>query len=123
MNAFEHGNLGISLEEKHMLLKSTEYYELLKERSKVCSKTIAISLGKIDYNGSVYILTSIEDQGDGFDTKILDKSFKNAQSYNGRGIYLSRMNSYAIYYNQKGNKVLFLTKCEVMNEEEMERSL
>jgi hypothetical protein len=111
MNAFEHGNLGISMKEKHRLLKDIDYFEFLKQRSRECSKTITVTLYKISYAKSEYVVTSIEDEGEGFDTKILSSSFKDIRSYNGRGIYLSRINTQGIHYNAQGNKVLFFTQC------------
>ena len=50
------------------------------------------------------------DEGEGFDTQILSQIFRNSKKFNGRGVLVSRKNSMGIYYNSKGNCVLFLNK-------------
>lgn len=110
MNAYEHGNLSIDTEEKHSLIEEDRYLETLMELQKNCTKKIEVSISKIEYNSSSFIITKIEDEGDGFDTQILSKIFRNIKSFNGRGVFVSRSSSLGIYYNEKGNSVLFLHK-------------
>jgi len=110
MNAYEHGNLSINASEKHTLIEDDRYLDTLMKLQKICTKKINVSISKIEYNSSSYIITKIEDEGDGFDTQILSKIFRNVKSFNGRGVYLSRSSSLGIYYNEKGNSVLFLHK-------------
>jgi hypothetical protein len=55
-------------------------------------------------------LTHIIDEGNGFNTQMLAQTFRNAAAFNGRGVFVSRKNSLGIYYNAKGNSVLFLHK-------------
>jgi len=112
MNAYEHGNLGINSKEKHKLLEDDIYFETLQEKEKGCSKQITVSINKIDYASSTYLITYITDEGDGFNTQILSTIFRNARSFNGRGVFLSRSSSLGIYYNAKGNSVLYLHKVE-----------
>jgi len=57
-----------------------------------------------------YLLTWIEDEGEGFDTALLSTIFGIKRQYNGRGVFMSKRSSLGIYYNQKGNGVLFITK-------------
>lgn len=59
---------------------------------------------------NTYVITKIIDEGDGFDTNILSEIFRNKALFNGRGVFVSRRSSLGIYYNQKGNEVLFLHK-------------
>ena len=110
MNAFEHGNLEISSFEKNKLLEEDIYFDTLREMQKNCSKKIYVTLHKIQHRQETYIVTKIKDEGKGFDTRILSKVFRNARTFNGRGVFVSRSSSLGIYYNYDGNSVLFLHK-------------
>ncbi len=110
MNAYEHGNLELDSPTKHKLLKDDTYIETLQEMQKTCDKKIFVTINNIEYNSSNYIITQIRDEGEGFDTQILSQIFRNSRSFNGRGVFISRSSSLGIYYNSKGNSVLFLHK-------------
>ncbi len=110
MNAYEHGNLGLSAQMKHQLLEDDVYFETLVEKEKLCHKRIHVTIDKITYNEHNYIITQISDEGEAFDTQILSNIFRNSQSFNGRGVFVSRSSSLGIYYNSKGNAVLYLHK-------------
>jgi len=110
MNAYEHGNLGINSRTKHKLIDDDIYFETLQEKEKECTKKIDVKVSKLDYNSSSYVITQITDEGEGFDTQILSEIFRNAKTFNGRGVFLSRSNSLGIYYNSKGTSVLYLHK-------------
>ncbi len=108
-NAYEHGNLGISSKIKHQLISEDIYYETLMEKEKYCDKEIQVTINKIIHNSDIYVITKIVDEGEGFDTQILSKIFRNTKKYNGRGVFISRQSSSGIFYNSKGNTVLFIT--------------
>ena len=110
MNAYEHGNLGLDTKTKHKLLEDDIYFESLLEYEKDCKKKITVKIYKIKHLHNSYIITKIIDEGKGFDTKMLSAIFRHSQKFNGRGVYVSRKNSMGIYYNYKGNSVLFLNK-------------
>jgi len=110
MNAYEHGNLGIGSEEKHELLQNDLYFERLLTLEKQCDKKIIVRIYKITTKTSQYFVTQIEDEGKGFDTGILSGIFRNVKKFNGRGVFVSKNNSMGIYYNSKGNSVLFLSR-------------
>jgi two-component system, HptB-dependent secretion and biofilm response regulator len=110
MNAYEHGNLGLDSQTKHRLVEEDTYLETLLEKQESCDKQIHIIINKISYNSSDYIITRVKDDGEGFDTQILSEIFRNAKSFNGRGVFVSRSSSLGIYYNSEGNSVLFLHK-------------
>ncbi len=110
MNAYEHGNLGISASYKHQLLNDDIYFETLLKKSEECEKKIVVKLDKIEDGKSTYLITQITDEGVGFDTQILATIFRNSESFNGRGVFVSRKNCFGIYYNSKGNSVLYLNK-------------
>jgi hypothetical protein len=110
MNAYEHGNLGIDSKTKHRYLEDDVYFEKLSEAERLCDKKIFIEVYKVEELSSEYIITKICDEGEGFDTQILSQIFRNSRKFNGRGVFVSRKNSMGIYYNTKGNCVLFLNK-------------
>ncbi|EQB39168.1 hypothetical protein M947_08415 [Sulfurimonas hongkongensis] len=110
MNAYEHGNLSLDTQEKHTLIEEDRYLDTLIELQKGCTKKIEVTISKIEHNSFSFIITKIEDEGDGFDTQILSKIFRDVKSFSGRGVFLSRSASLGIYYNEKGNSVLFLHK-------------
>nr|WP_321266925.1 response regulator [uncultured Sulfurimonas sp.] len=110
MNAYEHGNIGLNSAMKHKLIEENLYLDVLKEQEQDCDKQIHVTINKIEYGESHYIVTKIQDEGKGFDTQILSKIFRNVKSFNGRGVFVSRSASLGIYYNDKGNSVLFLHK-------------
>ena len=110
MNAYEHGNLGIAASTKNALMENDTYFDTLLSKEKECEKNIDVKIDKIEHNSSIYIVTHITDEGEGFDTQILSEIFRNSETFNGRGVFVSRKNSSGIYYNNKGNSVLFLNR-------------
>jgi len=110
MNAYEHGNLGICASEKNDLLADDTYLTVLSEKEKDCVKKISVNVKQIKQETSSYIITQITDEGEGFNTQTLSEIFRNSLTFNGRGVFVSRKNSSGIYYNSKGNSVLFLNK-------------
>ena len=112
MNAYEHGNLGITASEKHKLIEEDIYYETLEEKEKNSNKKIEVKVCTLSYKTSCYVITQITDEGKGFDTQILSKIFRNSRMFNGRGVFMSRKKSLGIYYNTKGNAVLYLNKID-----------
>ncbi|MCF6339927.1 MAG: response regulator [Sulfurimonas sp.] len=110
MNAFEHGNLQINASTKHILINENTYLSTLETKQLDCDKNIYVTINKIEYRSEVYIITKILDEGNGFDTKILEKIFQKTNNFNGRGVYISKELSVGIYYNKIGNSVLFLHK-------------
>ena len=115
MNAYEHGNLNINSATKHRLIEDDRYYEVLQEKESVCDKKINVKISTVCYENICYIVTQISDEGEGFDTQILSNIFRNQQTFNGRGVFISRKNSLGIYYNTKGNSVLYLNKVDANN--------
>lgn len=113
MNAYEHGNLGVLPQEKNILMESDTYFDTLLEREKKSTKAITVDIHRIFYDSYIYVITQITDEGDGFDTQILSTIFRNSQTFNGRGVFVSRQSSLGIFYNDKGNSVLYLHKIEI----------
>ncbi|QFR48385.1 response regulator [Sulfurimonas lithotrophica] len=112
MNAHEHGNLAIDANYKNYLMENDIYFETLEKKEKEVDKYVDIKIDKIKHGSVYYIITKITDEGNGFDTQILSKIFRNSQKFHGRGVFVSRKNSFGIYYTSKGNSVLYLNKIE-----------
>lgn len=112
MNAFEHGNLGLSSVEKHALMEEDNYFSTLEKLEESSDKKIEVCINTLHYNNNRYITTTIRDEGKGFDTQILSDIFRDRKNFNGRGVYISRQASLGIYYNAKGTSVLFLHRIE-----------
>ncbi len=101
LNAYEHGNLGMDFKDKEKLLKENKYINYLKKSKS--DKLINVCIGKFIYKNTIYIVCKITDKGKGFDLKNHQKAF-----YNGRGLLISDKMCNGIFYNEKGNSVLFI---------------
>lgn len=104
MNAYEHGNLGIDMEQKHRLIKNNLYDKYLKENEKDCKKTIKIKYGIYMVDGVEVFGFSVTDEGEGFSINISNRALENTEYYCGRGIVLSNLFANALHYNIKGNE-------------------
>ncbi len=106
LNAVEHGNCGISYDEKTKWLENGKnMLDLIakkKEDPKVANKKIYIRY-RID---KTLIKISLEDEGDGFDWK-KRMSEEISPSTHGMGIRMSNGMVKNLKYNEKGNKVSF----------------
>ncbi len=106
--SYLHGNLGLRSGVKHKLMESDAYFDALATMEARCEKEITVCVTVLAYQGREYVVTQITDEGEGFDTNILAYIFRDVKNFNGRGVFISRQSSLGIYYNQKGNSVLFL---------------
>jgi PAS domain S-box-containing protein len=108
VNAIEHGNLGITYEEKTRAQKNQTYHDLLQERQR--SDENRLKKVYINYRlNDDRIEYTIRDEGSGFDYKKFLKfnvSKLNEQMIqHGRGILITRSIFDQIEYNDKGNEV------------------
>ena len=103
-NSYEHGNLGISFQEKRKLLENEKFEAELDLRenaykSKKINVKISLSASKLTF--------VIEDEGDGFDWKnrvsVDHGSDEVRDSLHGRGLTLMRAAFDKISYNDIGN--------------------
>jgi len=110
-NAVEHGNLGISFEEKSNALKASRFYTLAIERAHrhpyqdrvvTVRSRVFPHLRRIEY--------FVGDEGDGFDWRALpDPTDKqNLLNRHGRGIMMARYAFDEITYSEKGNEVTLI---------------
>ena len=109
-NSIEHGNLGITADEKFKATEEGTYYELLNQRltdPELSKRTTHIN---IDLKDRVLTVT-ITDQGKGFDTtKLPDPTdAEHLLKLHGRGIFITKMYFSNIFYNDKGNQVTLLS--------------
>jgi len=103
LNAYEHGNLGLSFEEKSNLMREGKYIEYLKNHK--TDKKIIICFSSFVYKSQKIDAIKIVDEGEGFE--VIEKQ----GLFNGRGIKLSSKYAY-IFYNQKGNEVLIIKEVD-----------
>jgi len=106
-NAIEHGNAGISKEDKaHYLAKGQNWNEVVKSfvsKPENRNKRVQLSY-KI---GSDKTIFTVKDDGQGFDTSLLQKKAAKGDPIapNGRGILLTLNSVDHVTYNTRGNKV------------------
>jgi len=105
MNAVEHGNLGISYEEKSEALQNNELHELYQQRlqnPQLSSRSINISYDM----KKGYCEWIIEDEGAGFDySKYEHISPERLEDLHGRGIFICQRYFDEVEFVGKGNKV------------------
>jgi anti-sigma regulatory factor (Ser/Thr protein kinase) len=112
VNAVEHGNCGISYEEKtEGMEKGLSVVELVAEKC----KNPAIRGKKVEFQWEILNDKSIfiiKDEGKGFDVKAHLKKIEeqDMMSLHGRGIKLASMLSQELSYNDKGNQVTLAIK-------------
>ncbi len=115
-NAIEHGNLGISFEEKSNALKASRFYSLAIERAHqepFQSRVVTIRSKIFPHLRRIeYIIT---DQGQGFNWHTLpDPTNKeNLLNRNGRGIMMARYAFDEIIYNEIGNEVVLVVNLDI----------
>jgi CheY-like chemotaxis protein len=112
INAIEHGNLGLSYNEKKTMITNGTFSKemiLRAQRHENKDKYATIAFKKTPQFHQV----TIEDQGQGFNwKKYLDFSPERAEDPNGRGIFMARTYSFdSVEYKDCGNKVV----CKVFN--------
>lgn len=105
-NAIEHGNLGITADEKMVSTENGTYYQLLEERMKnpkIMNRKTSVS---IDYREEC-LRIKIKDEGAGFDTSKLPDPTDTERllKLHGRGIFITKIYFTDIVFNEKGNEV------------------
>jgi len=105
-NSVEHGNLGITFDEKVEASNNNTILELYAEKMK--NKKLAKRKIKVKYKlRPKYIEWLITDEGKGFDWKLIPDPTKGAQLMEliGRGIFITNFLFNEMEYLGKGNKV------------------
>lgn len=107
VNAVEHGNLGISYDEKSQLNEKDQWEEEVNYRMTLPenrNKRVSVHFERTPHD----IRFLIRDQGEGFDWRpFLEIDPKRVFDSHGRGIALSKMSSFdQVHYHGIGNEVL-----------------
>ncbi|GAB4268228.1 MAG: cyclic nucleotide-binding domain-containing protein [Candidatus Rifleibacteriota bacterium] len=109
INAIEHGNCGISYDEKTKWLESGQ--DIFKLIQKKCEDpTIAARRVMLSYKiHSTFTTFEIEDEGEGFDWKDITRKAQNPNlmELHGRGITISKGITENLTFNSKGNALKF----------------
>lgn len=109
VNAIEHGNLGISFDEKTKALGQGNYFNVIHERqrdSRFRDKKLII-----DYTlDEEKVMYRISDEGQGFNHEAimgLDPAIENEKLLtHGRGLFMARATFDTIEFNEKGNTIV-----------------
>jgi CRP-like cAMP-binding protein len=121
VNAVEHGNCGISYEEKTLGMENGfSVVELVAERCKdplIRNKKVDL-LWDIHPEESVFV---VRDEGEGFDVRAHLKKIadQDMMSLHGRGIKMASAFSTELKYNEKGNQVTLIVKHDASVEHEV----
>ena len=111
VNAVEHGNLGISYEEKHQLLAQNIWRNEVDRRASL-PENITKQVDVIYQNKEEGHLIQLTDAGNGFDWKrYWHINPSRATSSHGRGIARARLMAFDVLaYNERGNQVTLMVK-------------
>jgi anti-sigma regulatory factor (Ser/Thr protein kinase) len=115
-NAIEHGNLGITFEEKSDALKASRFYPLAIERAhKEPYKDRVVTIRSRVFPSLRRIEYFVADQGGGFDWRSLPdpKDKENILNRNGRGIMMARYAFDEMIYNETGNEVTLVVNLDL----------
>lgn len=113
VNAIEHGNLGITFDQKSQAIEKGDYMEFLLSRQQ--DKKFAHRRVYVDYliNGRI-LMFRVTDDGDGFDhASFLDRARNDpylSMLEHGRGIIMTKSVFDSVVFNDKGNQVILTRK-------------
>lgn len=106
VNAVEHGNLGISFQEKSELVMDGKWEEEVSYRSQLSEnkdKSVKVSVTK----NEEFVELRVKDDGNGFDWRpYMQLDSARAHKDNGRGIYLASLEFDNIEFLGNGNEVV-----------------
>jgi len=111
LNAVEHGNLGLSYEEKTAALENGSLEQLLEgrlSRPPYAERQVVVTVRRQDDEVSF----RVEDQGEGFDWRSLPDPTDptNLLADHGRGVLLATMSVDDLTYNEAGTAVTIVKK-------------
>ncbi|HQW58038.1 MAG TPA: ATP-binding protein [Gammaproteobacteria bacterium] len=106
VNAIEHGNLGITSEEKLQLQKENRWLSEIERRLQLtehCNQYVNVEVTQ----STSEIRLHVQDDGKGFNWKAFKKTHANNESTQGRGILMAeRLAFKSLEYSEKGNAVI-----------------
>ncbi len=104
-NAIEHGNLGISFDEKNRAIENGTLAELVAERGRRSDAAGRKVRVRSRLAPDVFEVV-VSDDGEGFDWRSLPSvAPENLLAFNGRGIFLTKIYFGEVIYNDVGNEV------------------
>ena len=104
-NAIEHGNMGISFEEKNRAIEEGHLSQLMTDRGRE-SDAAGRAVHVLSRLSADSFEISIRDEGRGFDWhKLPVVAPENLLSFNGRGIFLTKIYFDDVIYNETGTMV------------------
>jgi len=111
LNAIEHGNLGVTLQEKAAALKEDRYEALLAERAAEpgrAHRQVVLTATISDHE----IRCTVTDMGGGFDWagQPDPRDPKNLLRENGRGLLLIQLNADEIFHGGSGNEITMVKR-------------
>lgn len=113
INAIEHGNLGISFEEKTRIIEQGDFMSFLRQRQHEPLYATRKVMVRYVVNRTSLILR-VTDEGDGFDhcsfLKRADEDESMVMLEHGRGITMTRNAFDSVEFNEKGNQVTLRKK-------------
>lgn len=108
VNAIEHGNLGITYEEKSALMESPHgWWKEVESRAKIDPyqhRRVSIEL----QNTPGELKLVVEDEGEGFDHANLPDPTTAGHLLHGRGVLIARVHMDEVRYNEVGNRVTLI---------------
>ena len=113
INAVEHGNLGVTFDEKTRALEAGEMVELIHQRSSEPQRAARrVTVRAHVFEGTISI--QVADEGEGFDPDSLADPLDLTRQLapNGRGLLLARMSVDTLEYNDIGNLVTITKKLQ-----------
>ncbi len=110
VNAYEHGSLNIDQEQKGRLVQDDAYHDYLLRAEKEVTKRIDVTLSLHELNGNDYLMLTVTDEGEGFDTSLLGKNRMECDNpaISGRGVQMAKCLTDELFYNRAGNQVTVL---------------
>lgn len=107
INAIEHGNLGITREEKALAIAGDRYEDLLKDRTcdpRYALRKVTLKV-RMTRNELKYTVT---DQGEGFECRAIFESEPHIRMGSGLGLFIARNFFTAVTFQGKGNQVVLV---------------
>ena len=106
LNALEHGSFGVDKARKNYLIENDLFDdEMVRLETLHCDKKIYLEYGILESGERILFEAIIEDEGEGFDTKVLKELVINPQNVNGRGFMIIKKLLDHFYFNEKGNAI------------------
>ncbi len=109
MNAYEHGNLGISNKEKYKIIQEDIYEDTLLEKEKDCDKKIKVRIIGCKAPTYNYVVIGVRDEGNGYPDNVFGLNVSVATKFNGRGLKIISYYTDDFFFSED-RKEIFIVK-------------